>query len=104
MLGVLRLASVPCRYVSGYIFDPASDGDGDGERVRGAAASHAWVQAWHPELGWIGIDPTNNKLVDWQYVRVAVGRDYSDVQPVRGVFLGSAHQSLSVDVNVQRIG
>ena len=102
MLGVLRLGSVPCRYVSGYIYEPASSGEG--ESVRGASASHAWVQAWHSELGWIGVDPTNNKLVDWQYVRVAVGRDYSDVHPLRGVFLGAAEQSLSVEVDVRRIG
>ena len=91
MLGVLRLASVPCRYVSGYVYDPASESDEvDSVALRGAAASHAWVQAWHADLGWIGVDPTNDKLVDWQYVRVAVGRDYSDVLPLRGVFLGSA--------------
>ena len=102
MLGVLRLASVPCRYVSGYLYDPG--GDEKETALRGAVASHAWVQAWHNELGWVGIDPTNDKLVDWQYVRVSVGRDYSDVQPVRGVFLGTAQQSLEVEVEVQRIG
>ena len=109
MLGVLRLASVPCRYVSGYLFDPASGGEefkvsAPMTPVRGASASHAWVQAWHSELGWIGIDPTNDKLVDWQYIRVAVGRDYADVQPVRGVFLGAARQALRVEVKVKRIG
>lgn len=102
MIGVLRLASVPARYVSGYIFDPGADGEG--EAILGAAASHAWVQAWHSDLGWIGVDPTNDKLVDWQYVRVAIGRDYGDVQPLRGVFLGSAQQTLEVEVDVQRIG
>lgn len=102
MIGVLRMASVPSRYVSGYVFDPASEEDGD--RLLGAAASHAWVQAWHADLGWVGIDPTNDKLVDWQYVRVAVGRDYTDVQPVRGVFLGATNQSLEVEVEVRRIG
>ena len=102
MLGVLRLASVPCRYVSGYVFDPG--GVEGSERLRGTAASHAWVQVWHQDLGWVGVDPTNNKLVDWQYVRVAVGRDYSDVQPIRGLFLGNAEQELSVHVEVNRIG
>ena len=58
----------------------------------------------YADLGWIGIDPTNDKPVDWQYVRVAVGRDYADVQPVRGVFLGTASQALSVDVEIKRIG
>ena len=102
MIGVLRLASVPCRYVSGYVYDPATEEEGD--RLKGAGASHAWVQAWHPELGWVGIDPTNDKLVDWQYIRIATGRDYTDVQPLRGVFLGSPEQTLEVTVNVSRIG
>jgi transglutaminase-like putative cysteine protease len=102
MLGVLRLADVPCRYVSGYVYDPV-DGD-EGEHVRGASASHAWVQVWHPELGWVGIDPTNDKLVDWQYVRVAVGRDYTDVQPLRGIFVGPLEHTLDVEVRVERIG
>ena len=102
MLGVLRLGGVPCRYVSGYVYDPV--GEDEGEHVRGAAASHAWVQVWHPELGWVGIDPTNDKLVDWQYIRVAAGRDYSDVQPLRGVFVGSRDQRLEVEVEVKRIG
>jgi len=101
-IGVLRLASVPCRYVSGYVYDPAIDDDGD--HVQGAGASHAWVQVSHPELGWVGIDPTNDKLVDWQYVRIAIGRDYTDVQPLRGTFLGSPEQSLEVSVSVSRIG
>ena len=102
MIGVLRLAAVPCRYVSGYLYDPANDEEGD--RLQGAEASHAWVQVWHHELGWVGIDPTNDKLVDWQYVRVAAGRDYGDVQPLRGVFLGAPEQSLEVEVQVRRIG
>ena len=102
MLGVLRLASVPCRYVSGYVYDPA-DG-AEEKRIRGGAASHAWVQTWHPDLGWVGIDPTNDKLVDWQYVRVAAGRDYTDVQPLRGVFVGAPEQKVDVKVRVTRIG
>ncbi len=102
MLGVLRLAGVACRYVSGYVYDPVDDDEG--EHVQGSAASHAWVQAWHPGMGWVGIDPTNDKLVDWQYVRVAAGRDYSDVQPLRGVFVGPREQELDVEVSVRRIG
>jgi transglutaminase-like putative cysteine protease len=101
MLGVLRLAGIPSRYASGYVYD--GEQDADAERVKGAAASHAWVQAWHPELGWVGVDPTNDKLVDWQYVRVAVGRDYSDVRPLHGVFTGRAGQELEVEVQVKRL-
>ena len=100
-LGVLRRARVPARYASGYIYDPATDPAQS--TLRGASASHAWVQAWHAELGWVGLDPTNDKLVDWQYVRVALGRDYSDVRPVRGVFRGSGEQTLSVAVEMTRL-
>lgn len=100
-LGILRRARVPARYASGYLYDPAVEGDPSA--LRGAAASHAWVQAWHPELGWVGLDPTNDKLVDWQYVRVAVGRDYGDVRPLRGVFRGPGEQVLSVSVEVTRL-
>jgi transglutaminase-like putative cysteine protease len=102
MLGVLRTAGVACRYVSGYVYDPINADEGD--HVQGAGASHAWVQAWHPELGWVGIDPTNDKLVDWQYVRIAAGRDYTDVQPLNGVFVGPREQELDVEVSVKRIG
>jgi len=99
MIGVLRNAGIPARYASGYIFEP---GKGDiGEHLRGSAATHAWVQAWHEGHGWMGIDPTNDKLVDWQYVRTAFGRDYFDVQPLRGVFSGVAEQQLEVSVHVR---
>jgi transglutaminase-like putative cysteine protease len=98
MIGVLRQAGVPARYVSGYIFEP---GKGEiGEHLRGASATHAWVQAWHDGHGWVGIDPTNDKLVDWQYIRTAFGRDYFDVQPLKGVFAGLSEQQLDVSVNV----
>ena len=100
MIGVLRHAAIPARYVSGYIFEPKKDQVG--EHLRGASATHAWVQVWHERYGWMGIDPTNDKLVDWQYVRTAVGRDYFDVQPLRGVFSAQdVQQHLEVSVHVQ---
>jgi transglutaminase-like putative cysteine protease len=99
MIGVLRKAGVPARYVSGYIFEPGKNDIG--EHLRGASATHAWVQAWHEGHGWVGIDPTNDKLVDWQYVRTAFGRDYFDIQPLKGVFSGAAEQELEVSVNVR---
>jgi len=102
MIGVLRLAGIPTRYVSGYIYD-AHKAEAKAEQVRGAAATHAWVQAWHPEGGWCGIDPTNNKPVGWQYIRTAVGRDYYDVTPVKGLFRGDVEQQLTVEVEVSRI-
>lgn len=101
MIGVLRQMGIPSRYVSGYVFDPAQDDMG--EHVRGAAATHAWVQAWHEDYGWMGVDPTNEKLVDWQYVRTAIGRDYFDVPPNRGVFNGAADQTVDIAVYIDLI-
>ncbi len=102
MIGVLRSSGVPARYASGYVYDPPHGPETAG--VRGAGASHAWVQAWQPEVGWIGADPTNRKLVDWQYVRVAIGRDYGDVRPMRGILFGGGEQELEVAVEVTRAG
>jgi len=102
MIGVLRLAGIPARYVSGYIYDE-SDENATGDHLRGSAATHAWVQVWHPEASWCGVDPTNNKLVDWQYIRTAIGRDYYDVTPVKGIFRGIVEQKLTVEVAVTRL-
>ena len=64
-------------------------------------ATHAWVEALLPELGWVGFDPTNNLLAGQRHIRVAVGRDYADVPPTRGVFKGAAESELSVAVQVK---
>jgi len=81
MIGVLRAAGIPARFASGYVFDPKA---GEmGEPLRGAGRPHAWVQAWHEGYGWLGVDPTNAKLVGWQYVRTAIGRDHTDVPSCR---------------------
>jgi transglutaminase-like putative cysteine protease len=96
LLAVLRLRGLPARYVSGYLVPR-----GASERVIGGQASHAWVQVYIPELGWIGLDPTVGSFVDEQHIHIAWGRDYGDVPPVRGVYKGHAGQSLSVDVLVR---
>ena len=96
-----RSLGIPCRYVSGYIWDP---GSGSNETMRGAQASHAWAEIYLPTHGWIGLDPTNNKVVNEQYVVVATGRDYDDVAPVRGTFYGGGLQrSMEVVVKVKRM-
>jgi transglutaminase-like putative cysteine protease len=102
LLAILRLRGIPARYVSGYLV-PRQTGDEQGsmERVVGGLASHAWVQAYIPESGWIGLDPTVGEFVEEQHIRVAYGRDYGDVPPVRGVYKGHAGQNLSVDVLVR---
>jgi transglutaminase-like putative cysteine protease len=94
LLQMLRISGIPARYVSGYIC-PNRDG------VRGAGATHAWVEVWLPSAGkWTGIDPTNNIWVNDQHVALATGRHFTDCTPVKGVFKGPANQTLSVYVSV----
>jgi transglutaminase-like putative cysteine protease len=86
---------IPCRYVSGYLFH------GGGARDRSeAAATHAWVEAFLPELGWVGFDPTNDLVAGERHIRTAIGRDYSDVPPTHGIFRGRAKSELTVAVRV----
>lgn len=100
MIAALRSAGIPCRYVSGYLETAPPPGR---QRLRGADASHAWIEAWAPDCGWVGFDPTNNKLPGARHIKICHGRDYFDVQPIRGLFLGSGTQKLSVEVDVERI-
>jgi len=66
--------------------------------VLGAEASHAWCEAYLPPYGWVGFDPTNDRLINDHFVKVAIGRDYRDVSPVRGVYRGSKASEMSVNV------
>jgi transglutaminase-like putative cysteine protease len=93
MLQILRSMKIPSRYVSGYIC-PNRDG------LRGQGATHAWVEAWIPQHGWAGIDPTNNVWVTNKHIKLAVGRNFTDCSPIRGSFKGPAKQQLSVYVSV----
>ena len=65
------------------------------------AASHAWVEALLPGLGWVGFDPTNNPMAGERHIRTAIGRDYADVPPTRGIFKGKSESQLTVSVRVQ---
>ena len=98
MIALVRPLRIPCRYVSGYLFHRAAE---DGPQDRSLeGASHAWVEALVPRLGWIAFDPTNNLIGGDRHIRVAIGRDYADVPPTRGVYKGEAHSELSVAVTV----
>jgi transglutaminase-like putative cysteine protease len=102
LIAVLRQRGIPSRYVSGYLVPKqSSDARAAMENVIGGHASHAWVQAYLPDAGWIGLDPTAGEFVEERHILVARGRDYGDVPPVRGVYKGHAGQSLSVDVRVR---
>lgn len=93
LLQMLRTIGIPCRYVSGYIC-PNKNG------MRGEGATHAWVEAFIPGIGWKGIDPTNNIWVSDNHVKLAVGRNFKDCTPVKGTFKGSSRQHLFVYVSV----
>lgn len=97
-LSVLRTAGLPSRYVCGYI-----DSGGDGEAgMVGALATHAWVDILLPGMTWVGIDPTNRKWVNDQYIAVSYGRDFRDATPLRGTFKGAGAQVMKVKVYVKR--
>lgn len=94
LLIMLRKFKIPARYVSGYIC-PHQNG------MRGEGATHAWVEAYIPDYGWIGIDPTNNVLVNETHVRLAVGKNFPDCSPVKGTYRGTSNHTLEVSVSVE---
>ena len=97
MVAIARSWCIPSRYVSGYLYM----GGQDGKEESSQRATHAWVECLLPDLGWIGFDPTNRCQADERHVPVAVGRDYQDVAPVKGIFLGGGESRLEVDVRVR---
>jgi transglutaminase-like putative cysteine protease len=86
---------IPCRYVSGYLHHGRSDHD---RSVN--SATHAWMEALIPQLGWVGFDPTNWLVAGDRHIRTAIGRDYADVPPTHGIFRGRANSELTVAVRV----
>ena len=89
----MRTLNIPSRYVSGYIC-PNKSG------LRGEGATHAWVEAWIPTCGWVGIDPTNNVWVTNTHVKLATGQEFCGLQSGKGLFPGPANQHLTVFVAV----
>src|ERR1017187_8985272 len=95
MIALVRNARIPCRYVSGYLYHssenahPSADG-----------ATHAWVEALLPGVGWVGFDPTINRLASEKHIRTAIGRDYADVPPTIGMMKGKTDTQLQVRVRV----
>lgn len=123
MIGALRMHGLAARYVSGYLLTTppgATDEQADGEealvaaaasvgapRFIGADASHAWVSVWCPEPEgdgfWLELDPTNDMLPATDHVRLAYGRDFGDVTPLRGVIRGGGDHALEVGVKTERV-
>lgn len=96
-LALCRCLGIPARYVSGYFFDHTR-----GKKMRGAEASHAWIEVMVNGHGWFGLDPTNNRVVDDTYVILGTGRDYRDVAPVTGSYYGPLPNAFDVTVRVKR--
>jgi transglutaminase-like putative cysteine protease len=107
MIGALRMIGLPARYVSGYLLTRGPD---NGAPMVGADASHAWVQVYCPGTpglpadAWLSLDPTNDVVPSLGHVRVAVGRDFGDVTPLRGVIRGGGQHTLSVGVTTRAVG
>jgi transglutaminase-like putative cysteine protease len=106
MIGGLRAAGLPAAYASGYLRTLPPPGE---VRLVGADAMHAWVLLWcGPEgqdggRGWIGLDPTNGIFMAEDHIIVAIGRDYSDIAPVDGIFTGYGAQDVQVSVDVEPV-
>jgi transglutaminase-like putative cysteine protease len=97
-IACLRSLNIAARYVSGYLrtWPPAGQ-----PRLVGADASHAWVSAFCPGIGWLDVDPTNNLVPSNGHVTLAWGRDYGDVSPLRGLILGGGAHTLKVAVDME---
>jgi transglutaminase-like putative cysteine protease len=105
MIGMLRMLGLAARYVSGYLLTSAPAGQ---QPLVGADASHAWVQLYCPDTpglpdGWLELDPTNDLVPETSHVRLALGRDYGDVTPLRGVIRGGGRHTLQVAVHTHRL-
>jgi transglutaminase-like putative cysteine protease len=97
MLAICRSWGIPARYVSGYLFTDRKSGDRSDPD-----ATHAWVEVFLPSTRWVGLDPTNNVDAGERHIAAAIGRDYGDVPPSRGVYKGEAESELAVGVSVRR--
>lgn len=96
MIAIVRSWGIPARYVMGYFYDAALAG-GESEEH----STHAWVECLLPRLGWVGFDPTNQSFADERHIPVAVGRDFQDVSPTRGVLFGGGETRLDIDVRMR---
>lgn len=95
LIGYCRALQIPARYVSGYLYNGPLD------QLKGSQASHAWAEVYVPGAGWCGLDPTNGRATAGHHVKVAVGRDYADVSPLKGTYRGTDKHILTVEVLVR---
>jgi transglutaminase-like putative cysteine protease len=90
MIGLCRAAQIPARYVSGYL------------ATQRASGTHAWTEVFIPSAGWVAVDPTHNTQPGETYVKIATGRDYNDVPPLRGTYRGTQERTMEVAVEIKR--
>ncbi len=91
MIGLCRSLKIPARYISGYLATEA------------ASATHAWVEVYIPGTGWRALDPTHNRQIDGNYVKIGHGRDYADVPPVSGNYWGTLEHNMEVQVQISAV-
>jgi len=96
LIALCRGMGLPARYISGYLFDRDKPADA-------VLASHAWTEVYLDGRGWLGLDPTHNRATGPLYTRVAIGRDYADAAPVRGIYQGDAEEALEVRVRMRAV-
>jgi transglutaminase-like putative cysteine protease len=97
-LALARANGIPCRYVSGYLVPKGEQSD------TRPLASHAWIEVWLPTLDWTAFDPTHDLVAGERHISIAVGRDYGDAAPTRGVFRGGPAGTLAVSVRIEPVG
>jgi transglutaminase-like putative cysteine protease len=93
LIALCRGLGLPARYISGYLYDAEKPADA-------ILASHAWAEVFLEGRGWLGLDPTHDRATGSLYTRVALGRDYADAAPVRGIYQGAAQETLEVRVRM----
>ncbi|MGJ4748196.1 transglutaminase family protein [Leptospira sp. SA-E8] len=100
-VAAFRSMGLPCKYVSGYIETYPPPGK---PKLRGSDATHAWISVYCPGQGWFDFDPTNGKAITDEYIHTSVGRDFSDVSPLKGILFGGGKHKLKVEVDVSQLG
>ncbi len=103
VIAMCRSVGIPARYVSGYLFarDDAIGDEPDDEEID--VQTHAWVEVALPGHGWFGLDPTNRQQVGVRHVKIGHGRDYDDLTPLKGTYIGGAAHELDAGVHIRRM-
>ncbi len=102
-VSLCRAVGIPARYVSGYLFTEDDSDGSDSDRNEVIVATHAWFEAAVPGAGWMALDPTNRQNVGHRHITIGRGRDYNDVAPFRGSYVGPEDAQVDVEVRLRRL-